>query len=76
MAAVAILVVNVPPSGLLRSQPEFRIASAPLDFTSASQREQKDGTASQPGALQVPDLKKSGFKKRNFGHLNHVRRSI
>jgi len=71
VTAIAILVVDVPPRGLLRSQPELRIASAPLDFTATTQYEQKESTASQC-AFQRQDIKKSELRKINVGRLDHV----
>ena len=48
VAAIAILIVNMPPRGLLRAQSQFCIASAPLDFTSAAQSKQERGGPCQP----------------------------
>jgi hypothetical protein len=68
VAAVAILVVNVPPCGLPRSQSEFGIASAPLDLASGAQREQNDGDPSSRRHLRAADLNKLALKKRNLSH--------
>jgi len=68
MAAVAILVVNVPPRGLPRSQSELGIASAPLDLTSGTQREQNDGDPSSRRRLRAADLNKLALKRKNLSH--------
>jgi hypothetical protein len=68
VAAVAILVVNVPPRGLARSQSELGIASAALDLASGAEREQNDGDPSSRRHLRAADLNKVALEKKNLSH--------
>jgi len=70
VAAFAILIIDVTPRRLARSQSELGIASAPLDVASGAQREQKDGRESHHQALQNALIKNFELKKPNFGHPN------
>jgi hypothetical protein len=48
VAAIAILVVDMPPCGLARRQAELGITFTALNFASAGHRKQKDNYASDP----------------------------
>jgi hypothetical protein len=72
VAAIAILVVDMPPRGLARRQAELGITFATLNFASARQREQKDNYASDPGTLQTLDIQKRKLQRKNLNHSTNV----
>lgn len=56
VAAVAILIVDMPPCGLARRQSELGITLTTLNFASGGHRKQKNNYASDPGTLTTLDI--------------------
>ena len=68
VAAVAILVVDMPARGLARRQAELGITLSALNFASAAQCKQNDNQPSDPGSIQVLNTQKWKFQRKNLNH--------
>jgi hypothetical protein len=73
MATVAILIIDVTAGGLARSQSQLGIASAPLDFASGAEREQKDASESLCRHIRAVGLSRLPLKRENLSHQNGKR---
>lgn len=73
VAAIAILVVDMPACGLARGQAEFSITSAPLDLASNTECNQKNGSASLGHDIRAAEIKKLPFRKKHLSHQNDWR---
>lgn len=68
VAAIAILIVDMPSCGLAGRQAKFGIAFTALDFASAGQRKQRENCARDGGTFQTLDIQKWKLQTKNLNH--------
>jgi hypothetical protein len=68
VAAITILIVDVPSGRLSRRQSELCIGFSALNFASGTYGEQKDGSTNLRCLTRTPDIKKLVDREKNFSH--------